>query len=216
MNKERGASMKIAVIGATGQAGSLITEKLVAMGADVTALVRNASRLTVDIPVIEKDIFTLTQADLAPFDIVIEAFRAPDGQESQHLQAMQHLISLLSGSQTHLIAVGGTSSLYIDATRTQRQIDLVDVTAPFYPVAKAMSDAALELKASDLNYTYVSPAAYFDPAGPETGAYSLATDIFTANASGESYISMADFASAVRDIVLNGRRQREHISIYQN
>lgn len=49
--------MKVAVIGATGQAGSLITQKLVAAGADVTALVRNASRLKVDVPVIEKDIF---------------------------------------------------------------------------------------------------------------------------------------------------------------
>ena len=208
--------MKVAVIGATGQAGSLITQKLVAAGADVTALVRNASRLKVDVPVIEKDIFALTQADLAPFDVIIEAFRAPEGQEIQHLQAMRHLMSLLEGSPTRLIAVGGTSSLYIDATRTKRQIDLVDVTAPFYPVAKYMSDAALELKASDLNYTYFSPAAYFDPAGLETRAYSLATDIFTLNRSGKSYISMADFASAMRDIVLNGTHQREHISIYQN
>lgn len=167
-------------------------------------------------PVIEKDIFALTQADLAPFDVIIEAFRAPEGQEIQHLQAMRHLMSLIEGSPTRLIAVGGTSSLYIDATRTKRQIDLVDVTAPFYPVAKYMSDAALELKASDLNYTYFSPAAYFDPAGPETGAYSLATDIFTLNRSGKSYISMADFASVMRDIVLNGTHQREHISIYQN
>ena len=79
-----------------------------------------------------------------------------------------------------------------------------------------MSDAALELKASDLNYTYFSPAAYFDSAGLETRANSLAPDIFTVNASGESYISMADFASAMRDIVLNGTHQREHISIYQN
>ena len=208
--------MKIAVIGATGQAGSLITEKLVAAGADVTALVRNASRLKVDVPVIEKDIFALTQADLAPFDVVIEAFRAPEGHEIQHLQAMQHLMALLEDSQTRLIAVGGTSSLYSDETRTKRLIDLVDVTASFYPVAKYMSDAALELKASDLNYTYFSPAAYFDPAGLETRAYSLATDIFTVNASGESYISMADFESAMRDIVLNGTHQREHISIYQN
>ena len=186
--------MKIAVIGATGQAGSLITEKLVAAGADVTALVRNASRLKVDVPVIEKDIFALTQADLAPFDVVIEAFRAPEGHEIQHLQAMQHLMALLEDSQTRLIAVGGTSSLYSDETRTKRLIDLVDVTASFYPVAKYMSDAALELKASDLNYTYFSPAAYFEPAGLETRAYSLATDIFTVNASGESYISMADYA----------------------
>lgn len=208
--------MKIAVIGATGQAGSLITEKLVAAGADVTALVRNASRLKVDVPVIEKDIFALTQADLAPFDVVIEAFRAPEGHEIQHLQAMQHLMALLEDSQTRLIAVGGTSSLYSDETRTKRLIDLVDVTASFYPVAKYMSDAALELKASDLNYTYFSPAAYFDPAGLETRAYSLATDIFTLNRSGKSYISMADFASAMRDIVLNGTHQREHISIYQN
>ena len=208
--------MKNAVIAATAQAGSLITEKLVAAGADVTALVRNASRLKVDVPVIEKDIFALTQADLAPFDVVIEAFRAPEGHEIQHLQAMQHLMALLEDSQTRLIAVGGTSSLYSDETRTKRLIDLVDVTASFYPVAKYMSDAALELKASDLNYTYFSPAAYFDPAGLETRAYSLATDIFTVNASGESYISMADFASAMRDIVLNGTHQREHISIYQN
>lgn len=48
--------MKVAVIGATGQAGSLITQKLVAAGAGNAALVRNASRLKVDVPVIEKDI----------------------------------------------------------------------------------------------------------------------------------------------------------------
>ncbi|GFH40420.1 NAD(P)H-binding protein [Lactococcus insecticola] len=208
--------MKIAVIGATGQAGNLITEKLAAAGADVTALVRNASRLKQDVPAIEKDIFDLTSADLAPFDVVIEAFRAPDGQEEGHLKAMRHLIDLLEGTQTRLVAVGGTSSLYTDASRTKRYIDLVDPTAPFYPVAKYMSDAASLLKDSQVNFTYFSPASFFDPSGAETGDYSLAGDIFKTNEKGDSYISMRDYAAAMRDVVLNSSHEREHISIYQN
>jgi putative NADH-flavin reductase len=213
---KRGTRMKIGVIGATGQAGGLIVAKLLAASADVTAIVRNASRLMLDLPVIEKDLFDLTQADLAPFDVIIEAFRAPDGAEALHLTAMAHLIELLTGSQTRLIAVGGTSSLYLDDTHIKRYIDLVDPTAPFYPVAKYMSDAAQLLKNSQRNYTYFSPASFFDPRGAETGDYTLAGDVFTTNAAGDSYISMADYAAAMRDVVLDGTHQREHISIYQN
>ncbi|KZN96073.1 hypothetical protein AZI98_10735 [Aeribacillus pallidus] len=54
--------MKIAVIGATGKAGSLIVKEAKERGHDVTAIVRNASKVT-DVPAVEKDIFDITSED---------------------------------------------------------------------------------------------------------------------------------------------------------
>lgn len=56
--------MNIGIVGATGKAGSLILDEAVNRGHDVTAIVRNASKLTNDnVSVIEKDVHDLTRED---------------------------------------------------------------------------------------------------------------------------------------------------------
>uniref|UniRef100_UPI0012FD8708 NAD(P)H-binding protein n=2 Tax=Bacillati TaxID=1783272 RepID=UPI0012FD8708 len=56
--------MKIGVIGATGKAGSLIAKEAIERGHEVTAIVRNASKLTAPkTAVLEKDVFQLTAED---------------------------------------------------------------------------------------------------------------------------------------------------------
>lgn len=53
--------MKIGVIGATGKAGQLIMEEAKQRGHEVTAIVRNASKLKNQTNVMEKDILPLLQ-----------------------------------------------------------------------------------------------------------------------------------------------------------
>ena len=70
--------MKIAIIAASGKAGNLIVEDALKRKYDVTAIVRDASKVIQDIPVVEKDILSIKKEDLQPFDVVINAFGAKE------------------------------------------------------------------------------------------------------------------------------------------
>ena len=67
--------MKIAVVCANGKAGQLITKEALERGLDVTAIVREENRSAAK-QVILKDILDLQAADLAGFDVVVDAFGA--------------------------------------------------------------------------------------------------------------------------------------------
>ena len=72
--------MKIGIIGASGKAGSRILKEALDRGHEVTAIVRNASKITEDnVKVLENDVFNLTSNDLQAFDVVVNAFGAPAG-----------------------------------------------------------------------------------------------------------------------------------------
>ncbi|MDU2242813.1 MAG: NAD(P)-dependent oxidoreductase [Paenibacillus sp.] len=191
--------MKIAVIGATGKAGSKILEEALARGLSVTAIVRSASKLTKDVPFIEKDVLSLTTQDLEGFDAVVQAFGAPIGQEEQHVIVGRHLIDILSGISTRLIVVGGAGSLFVDPELTTRVVDTPDFPEMFLATAKNQMQNLLDLQVSNMTWTFISPSAFFDPAGGRTGSYTLGQDRLLVNRAGESYISYADYAIAVVD-----------------
>lgn len=205
--------MKVAIIGATGHAGSQILQEALDRGLAVTAIVRHPEKLEVTVPILVKDLFELTKKDVEFFDVVIDAFRPPEGQEELHQSSLKHLASLLRGTDTRLLVVGGTSSLFID--KNQRMIDVSDPNAIYYPTAYNMYQAFLDLKASQqLNWTYLSPAANFVPNGPRTGHYHVSDDHLQTNAAGESEISMADYAIAMIDEVIEPRHLNQHFSVY--
>lgn len=117
--------MKIGIIGATGKAGSLILKEAVERGHDVTAIVRDASKLTnKSVNVIEKNILDLTTEDVKQFDVVVNAFGAPLGEEQAHVDAGHALIEALKGTDTRAIIVGGAGSLYVDENKTMKVIEM--------------------------------------------------------------------------------------------
>lgn len=206
--------MKLAIIGATGRAGSLILNEALERQVDVTAIVRRPEKLTVDVPYIQKDLYDLTTEDLTEFDVVIDAFNAPQGKEEMHQTSLQHLIDILSGTDTRLLVVGGASSLYLDDEKTQRMIDISDPKAPYYPTAYNMYRAFLELpRAKNLYWGYLSPASFFNPDGQRTGKYQLSDDRLKKNSAGKSEISMADYAIAMVDEALHHQYGNQHISV---
>lgn len=138
--------MKVAIIGATGNAGSLILKEALDRDLAVTAIVRHPEKLTTKVPILVKDLFELTKKDIEFFDVVVDAFRPPAGQEELHQTSLKHLISLLRGTDTRLIVVGGASSLFID--EAHRMIDVSDPKAIYYPTAYNMYQAFLDLKAA--------------------------------------------------------------------
>lgn len=208
--------MKIAVIGATGKAGQKIVEEALQRGHDVTAIVRSASKITANIPVIEKDVFTLAQEDVKGFDVVVNAFGAPSGQEELHVKTGRHLIDIFTGIPTKLFVVGGAGSLFVDPEKTVRVMDTPDFPEMFYATAKNQGENLRDLQQSTITWTFLSPSAFFDPEGPRTGSYTTGEDHLLVNAAGESYVSYADYAVAVLDEIENPQHVNSRFTVSSN
>lgn len=206
--------MKIAVVCANGKAGQLIVKEALARGMDVTAVVRGENRSDAK-KVLSKDVFELTQEDLAGFDAVVDAFGAWTPETIGGIPAAaERLCNLLSGTATRLLVVGGAGSLYVDPEHSACVADGPDFPEAFKPLAAA-HDAALKLLRTrdDVKWTYISPAADFQADGVRTGAYILGGEELTLNARGESVISYADYAIAMVDEIANGGHVHARISV---
>jgi putative NADH-flavin reductase len=140
--------VKIGVIGASGKAGGVITKEAASRGHDVTAIVRSAGKVEdAGLAVLEKDVFDLTAQDLGTFDVVVNAFGAPPGQEHLHVEAGRALISALQRApDTRLIVVGGAGSLYVDEAKILRVVDTPDFPAQVKPTALNQAKNLAELK----------------------------------------------------------------------
>ncbi|MCU7357991.1 NAD(P)-dependent oxidoreductase [Enterococcus dispar] len=208
--------MKIGIIGATGHVGSHLLKAALAENYDVTAIVRSPDKLSVSVPVIKKNLFDLTTADLNNFDVVIDAFNAPRGKEELHKSSLVHLANILSGTPVWLIVVGGASSLYLSAERTKRLLDTIPENSPIHPTAANMVQSLAALKeVPDVIWTYVSPAANFIYDAPYTGKYQINKDILQKDMAGKSEVSMADYAKGVMDLIETPQKN-VHISIAGN
>ncbi|MBC1725365.1 NAD(P)-dependent oxidoreductase [Listeria seeligeri] len=206
--------MKIAIIGATGKAGNEITKEAVRREHDVTGFVRNKAKLTTEIKAMEKDIFDLTTSDLEDFEVVVDAFNAAPGEENSHQTSLKRLSTILKGTNTRLIVVGGAGSLYVDPEETIRVMDTPDFPAAYLPTATNMGEAFNALqKETDVNWTYISPAAFFNPDGARTGEYQTALNVLTTNAAGNSEISYADYAIALVDEIENAKHLKQRFSV---
>lgn len=208
--------MKVGVIGAAGKAGKLILKEALDRGHDVTAIVRNASKISEsNVSVLEKDIFNLTAADLQSFNVVVNAFGAPAGQEHLHVEAGKHLIESLKGApETRLIVVGGAGSLFVDEAKTTRLIDTPEFPKEYYATAFNQGKNLEDLQgASGVKWTFISPAAFFNPEGKRTGSYQKGKDNLILNAKGETYVSYADFAIAVLDEIENPQHMNVRFTV---
>jgi len=187
--------MKIAVIGASGNAGSRISAELARRGHSVTAIARNPEKIAAQANVTPTKGDVMDQAGLARLlaghDAAISSvhFLASDPAK---------LIGAAKESKVgRYLVVGGAGSLEVaPGVRL--------VTTPGFPVAyKAEAEkgaAFLDLLRAEkeLNWTFLSPSALFT-AGERTGKFRLGIDQLLTAADGKSSISFEDFAVALAD-----------------
>lgn len=198
--------MKIGIIGATGKSGSRITAEALDRGYLVVPLVRNANKLEdQDWTIVEKDLYDLNYEDVKGLDVVVDAFKPPQGREELHQTSLEHLIAILKGhSKPRLIVVGGAGSLIVDRENGTRLMDTTDFPDVAKPTAFHMSKALETLeKTTEVNWTYLSPSQFFNPKGERTGGYQVGTDYLLTNHLGQSEISYADYAIALVDEIEN-------------
>lgn len=208
--------MRIGIIGATGKAGALIQKEAVDRGHEVTAIVRNVSKIgETQAAVMEKDIFDLTSSDLQGFDVVVNAFGAAPGQENLHVEAGRVLINALKGApETRLIVVGGAGSLYVDEAKIVKLMDTPQFPKEYLATAsnqgRNLEDLQIE---SEIQWTFVSPAAFFNPDGKRTGSYQKGKDNLIVNEKGDSYVSYADYAIAIIDEIEQPQHIKERFTL---
>lgn len=209
--------MKIGVIGATGKAGSLILKEALERGHEVTAIVRNAAKLANNngAAVLEKDIFDLSSNDVKDFDAVVNAFGTGIDNAHLHVEAGRKLIEVMKGApETRLIVVGGAGSLYVDEAKTMRLVDTPEFPKEIMPIASNQGKNFEDLKTSTgIKWTFVSPAAFFNPDGKRTGSYKKGKDNLIVNAKGDSYISYADYAIAIVDEIESAQHINERFTV---
>lgn len=207
--------MKIAIIGATGKAGKLIMEEALKRDLDVTAIVRNKSKLSNSkVKVIEKDLFDLKKDDLKDFDTVVSAFGAWEEKElPKHAEVMNHLCDILADTNIRLMVVGGAASLFVN--HSMMLIDSPDFPKDWINLAKNSNKAFEILKATkNVLWTYISPSADFQADGKKTGEYRIGDkDELCFNSKGESMISYADYAIGFVDEIENKKFLNKRITL---
>ena len=96
-----------------------------------------------------------------------------------------------------LIVVRGAASLEV-APGVSR-LASGHLPAQWVSIGTAHEKALLKmLEASDINWTYFSPAGFFEP-GERTGKFRLGTTALIVDSKGDSRISMEDYAMALVD-----------------
>ncbi|MBT9330049.1 NAD(P)-dependent oxidoreductase [Paracidobacterium acidisoli] len=195
--------MNIVLYGASGMIGSRVLTELVQRGHKVTAVVRDPSRVPSGsaVTVVKGDMTDAADvaAKLKGADAVISAYSPGAGTESLLLSATHALINgARQAGVKRVLVVGGAGSLFVAPG-----ISLIDsghLPEEYKAIAIAHADALdiLRNAASDLEWTYLSPAAFIQP-GERTGTFRLGTDSLLADAQGNSRISAEDYAIALVD-----------------
>lgn len=208
--------MNVALYGATGKAGSRILKELVDRGHRVTAIVRNPQKLpqSSQAVVVRQDDLSDPKniaAAVNGVEAVISAYGPPHDDPDAIVGVTQRQIEALSrGTNARLIVVGGAGTLHVAPGVTL--IDSGYLPEPVLPIARAHAKAFNLLRASTVDWTYLAPAAYFEP-GERTGKFRLGKDELVANAQQESRISMEDYAIALVDELETPRHRRQRFSV---
>jgi uncharacterized protein len=107
--------------------------------------------------------------------------------------------------------VGGAGSL--EVAPGTRLMDTPDFPAEFKAEAGQGADAlAFFQSLSDLDWAYVSPAAFIHP-GERTEHYRLGGDQLLVDENGNSEISAEDYAIAIADLLEQGAHPRERVAV---
>ncbi|MFK0339225.1 NAD(P)-dependent oxidoreductase [Agrobacterium sp. 16-172Ci] len=199
---------KIALIGASGNAGSRILKELSDRGHQVTAIARNPEKIASLPNVVAKKGDVFDQEGLSELlkghDAVISSVHFTASDPATLIEAVR-----ASGVQRYLV-VGGAGSLEI--APGQRVVDLPDFPAAYKAEATKGAEFLDRLKQEkQLDWTFLSPSAEFVP-GERTGKFRIGKDNLLSNDEG-SRVSFEDYAIALVDEIEKPQHSRQRFTV---
>ena len=195
--------MKVAVLGASGRAGSEITKELAARGHAVTAIARKPEAIPA------ADGVTPVAGDASDAAALADLIKGSDAVISAlhfDVPAETILTALKTAGVPRLLVTGGAASLEVEPG-----VRLID-TPEFPEEWKGMAQGGIvfldALRAeTEIDWTFFSPAAVIEET-PRLGHFRTGTDQLVVDDKGESKIGFADYAVAMVDELENPRHSR--------
>jgi len=212
---------EIVLIGASGFVGSAILNEALDRGHKVTAVVRHPEKITKvhkNLVVKQGDVsFSDTVTDMSKgADAVISAYNPgwqnPDiaGETTRVYRAI--LNGVKQAGVMRFLVVGGAASLFISPGK--RFMDAGLMPESFLPAVRALAEVYLiDLMAEkSIDWVFFSPAGMLVP-GLRTGKFRLGKNDLIVNETGESKISVQDYAVAMIDEFEKPSHHRERFTI---
>ena len=200
---------KIAIIGATGRAGSQLLEEALRRGHSVTAIARDTSKIGQRNGVFSQNVDALDavalQAAIEGHDVVISA------AHFSTLPASAVIGPVKKAGVNRLLVVGGAGSLLLpDGTRV---IDSKGFPEEYKAEAGAGAEFLEHLRQEqDLDWTFLSPSAEFVE-GERTEKFRVGKDDLLVSSEGRSWITFADYALAMLDEIESPRHSRQRFTV---
>jgi putative NADH-flavin reductase len=212
---------KIVLIGASGFVGSAILKEALDRNHHVTALVRHPEKVTI----VHKNLI-VKQGDVSSSKIVATVSKGADAVLSAYnpgwknpniaVETLMVYRTILEGVRQsgvkRFLVVGGAGSLFISPGK--RLMDSGIFPESFLPAVKALAEFYLiDLEAEkSIDWVFFSPASILEP-GLRTNKFRLGKDDLIINSSGESKISVQDYAVAMIDELEQTAHHRQRFTI---
>lgn len=200
---------KIAIIGATGRAGSQLLEEALRRGHSVVAIARDPSSLQgregVTVKALDAKDSAALQAAVTGVDAVLSA------AHFSTLAPLAIIEPVKRAGVKRLLVVGGAGSLLLPSG--QRVIDSPDFPEAYKAEASAGVGFLDTLRQEPtLDWTFLSPSAEFVE-GERSGRYTLGKDHLLIGADGKSWITFADYAIALIDELEKPAHTRQRFTV---
>jgi uncharacterized protein len=208
--------MKLIMFGPTGMIGSRILNEALLRGHTLTAITRDPSRFSVsheNLTVVAGNALDPANvADLAKEHDAVLSAMGPGGSSVDVIVKAAH--SLTDGVPRagirRLIVVGGAGTL--EVAPGVLLVNTPNLVEAYRPLALAHLEAYKLYKASELDWSFVCPAAEIAP-GQRTGKFQVRADHLLTNERGESRISAEDYAIAFMNEVEHSKYVHHRMTV---
>lgn len=202
----------IALIGASGNIGTKITNELLDRGYNVTAICRNPDKLE------DREGVTAVAGDLLEPQQLAEVLKGHDAVISAApfvTDASEKLFEAVrnSGVKRYLMVGGAASLLNAEGVKVWETLQDVGIPEPVLAnIGEGMRAYDLIQQEDSLDWTFFSPAVMIGP-GERTGKFRLGKDNVVADENGDSKISYDDYAIALVDELDQGNSIKSRFTI---
>ena len=202
----------IALVGASGNIGTKITNELLDRGYNVTAICRNLDKLE------DREGVTAVAGDLLEPQQLAEVLKGHDAVISAApfvTDASEKLFEAVrnSGVKRYLMVGGAASLLNAEGVKVWETLQDVGIPEPVLAnIGEGMRAYDLIQQEDSLDWTFFSPAVMIGP-GERTGKFRLGKDNVVADENGDSKISYDDYAIALVDELDQGNSIKSRFTI---